>query len=257
MKRFLMTSIVAAALAASPAHAALIAGWDFSQYYSDGQLSTDGASYSTQLSANYSELDPNGSGAESAAFGTLHYDGANGSTAIDPVSQLIPFAGSLVSNLNAAPPSGFDVDTTFEGGQIFFNYLSLNVITPLSLVFAADLTSAGATGSDWNIGFAGKTLGATANVAVSFSTDGINYGGAQQVVLTTNDTPYNLALAAAAGSKLFVKLDFTTAPNGFDGQSLIDNLGIYGTVAVIPEPGTVVLLMSGLAGLVAVGRRRA
>ena len=53
-----LAAIAAAALVSGSAQAAMIAGWDFSQYAGDGLLSVDGASFTTTLPANYSSLDP-------------------------------------------------------------------------------------------------------------------------------------------------------------------------------------------------------
>ena len=76
--------VAVAAFVSAPAQATMVAGWDFSQYLSDSQLSVDGATYTDTLSANYSNLDPTfGAGAESAAFGTMYIDGSFGSTAIE------------------------------------------------------------------------------------------------------------------------------------------------------------------------------
>ena len=75
--------VLAATLPSRPASATLIAGWDFSQYFSDSILSTDGISDTGTLASNYSNLDPTFSaGAESAAFGRMYIDGEYGSTAV-------------------------------------------------------------------------------------------------------------------------------------------------------------------------------
>jgi hypothetical protein len=99
-------SIAVSASIAGSAQAYLVAGWDFSQYFNDGLLSIDGATYQNTLSANYSDLDPTfGAGAESAAFGTLYFNGSFGSTSVSPTGNLteefLPTAGSLTSNLDA------------------------------------------------------------------------------------------------------------------------------------------------------------
>lgn len=261
-KRFLVASIAGAALLASPAHAALIAGWDFSQYAVDGFLSVDGATVTNTLVANNSALDPtNGGGVESAAFGTMYANGQFGSTLVNDSLQLAPTAGSLNSNLNNAAPD-FDVDNSGEGGQIVTNFISLTPVqNQLSLVFTADLTSVPEIGQGWSVAFGGQTFEGSTNVNVLFSLDGQTYTSAGTAPLNTNDLPFSFNLTSAQAEKLFVRLDFsgTWDPNvsgDINGQPKIDNFGIYGTLTAIPEPGTMALLLSGLAGLVAVGRRR-
>src|SRR5262245_10813817 len=83
------------------ADAATIAGSAFAQFVGRNVLSTDGLAIATKLNANYSNLDPtSNAGAESAALGTLYYNGQFGSTnvpvAADGSSQVFtPDAGSL------------------------------------------------------------------------------------------------------------------------------------------------------------------
>src|SRR5262245_6386669 len=107
-----LAALAAAVFATGSARAALVAGWDFSQFLAPGALTIDGANGANTLAANYSALDPTGNaGAESAAYGTLFFDGTNGSTFVDPFGagpQFIPNDGSLVSNLNAPTPNPFD-----------------------------------------------------------------------------------------------------------------------------------------------------
>src|SRR5258707_9305890 len=95
------------ALLSAPAGATGIAGWDFSQYFGDGLLSTDGVTFTNTLSANYSNLDPTfNAGAESAAFGTMFMNGSFGSTNVNAGSgteQFLPTTGSLASNLAFSP----------------------------------------------------------------------------------------------------------------------------------------------------------
>src|SRR5262245_38700507 len=132
-----LTPLAMAALIGSAADATMIAGWDFSQYFDTGALSTDGVDFTATLDANYSDLDPSfGAGAQSAAFGTMHMDGSFTST--DGTPQLgtgnEPFqpssatGGSLASNLTA--PGGVDFDShtvLIDEGQTFANSLAMIV----------------------------------------------------------------------------------------------------------------------------------
>jgi hypothetical protein len=261
----LIVSVVAAT-AAAPAQASLIAGWDFSQWLAAGALTTDGSNGANTLSANYSSLDPtNNAGNESAAFGILLFDGSSGSTEVTPdgtgTEAFVPSPGSLVSNLNGTgnPSVPFDSEAvlTFENPNAFYNLLSMTAQSVVSVVFKADLSSIqGALGEDWEIVFGGLTFDQTASVGVEYSTNGTSYTSAGTANLTTTDTPYSFDLSNAGSSNmLFVRLNFTNA--GPTNLPAIDNVAINATTSIVPEPGTALLLVSGLAGLVRYGRRRA
>jgi len=90
-------------------------------------------------------------------------------------------------------------------------------------------------------------------VGVEFSTDGVSYAPFGSVNLDTNDKPFSVNLGSALSHEAFVRLNFDPA----NGQPIIDNVAIGGTLSAIPEPGTAVLLVSGLTGLHVFGRRRA
>ncbi len=255
-----VAALAAAALLSGSAQAAMIAGWDFSQYAGDGLLSVDGATFTTTLPANYSNLDPTfGAGAESAAFGTLFLDGSFGSTAITPSGlndeQFLPTAGSLVSNLGAPGAFQFDsLEILVDEGQPLANLQGMTALDPVSVVFQANLAAQAFNGSDWIVSFGGKTFNGTSTVGVEFSTDGTTYSPAGSVILDTNDKPFSVNLGATTSHTAFVRLNFN--PVGSD-QPIIDNLAISGTLSAIPEPGTALLVISGLIGLQTFGRRRA
>ncbi|MCG8589592.1 MAG: PEP-CTERM sorting domain-containing protein [Proteobacteria bacterium] len=253
MKKLLIASVAALAVSAGSAQADMIAGWDFSQYLGAGALSTDGATLSTSLDANYSDFDPTfGAGAESAAFGTMYLDGQFGSSAVS--NQVAPTNGSLASNLTAPGGQPFDSLTVLtDEGQTFANLLALTVNQPFNIVFEADLTSAALLGTDWGISFGGRTFSGSASVGIEFSTDGVSYSSFGSVDLSTSDTPFSVALGSDVSSNGYVRLLF----DGAGGQPIIDNVAITATTSPIPEPGTAALLLIGLAGLARSSRRRA
>jgi hypothetical protein len=255
-------SLAAAALLAAPAQALVVAGWDFSQYLGDSLLTLDGVNGATTLSANYSNLDPTfNAGAESANFGTMYIDGQFGSTSVDPFNspQIVPSAiGSLASNLTApvqAPGDNeFDSHTILQfEGQLFANFQSMTAFVPSSMVFQADLGVVPQFGENWQLSFGGQTFSGTSVLDIEYSLDGTVYTALPSIVLTVNDTPYVLDLFAGGSDTMFVKFTFTGANPA--GQPLIDNVALEATI--VPEPGTLLLVGSGLAGLVGFGRRRA
>jgi hypothetical protein len=244
-----------AALSVS-AQAATIAGWDFSQWLGAGVLSTDGATATNRLSANYSSLDPtNNAGAESAAFGTLYFDGQHGSTHVTAVGDgseaFTPAAGSLASNIGA-PVAKFG-DNPFDSlgilgseGQKYTELLSMAATGPLDVVFAADLSSVPQTASDWQLTFGGRS-GISSPLAIAYSTNGVDYVSAGSVTLGTADTPFSVSLGQASGKQMFVRLSFSPTLGAAEGAQFIDNVAIGG--AVTPGPATLGLLLAGLSGL--------
>jgi hypothetical protein len=254
-------SLAAAALLAAPAQALVVAGWDFSQYLGDSFLSIDGATGTSTLSANYSNLDPTfNAGAESANFGTMFIDGQYGSTSVDPFNQpeFVPSAalGSLASNLTApvqAPGDNeFDSHTILQfEGQLFANFQTMTALAPATVVFQADLGVVPQFGEAWQLTFGGATFSGTSVLGIEYSLDGTAFTALPSVLLDVNDKPFSVDLFAGGSDTMFVRLSFTNA----NGQPVIDNLALEATI--VPEPGTLLLVGSGLAGLVGFGRRRA
>ena len=259
-----LASLAVSAASAVTAQATGIAGWDFSQYFSSGELSTDGATYTNTLSANYSNLDPTfNAGAEAAAYGTMYMDGTAGSTNVNAGSgsdPFVPFTGSLASNLPFFPASNpFDSQTILlNEGQTFANLLSMTATNSVSVVFQGTVSSlAGQTAQNWGIVLGGKTLSGTSSVGIEFSTNGASYSSFGTLNLTSLDTPFTVNFGATASPQGFVRLTFAAPAGGGVNQALIDNLTLRADVVPVPEPGTAAMLLLGLVGLARAGRRHA
>ncbi len=260
----LLPAIAVFVFGATPtARAGVVAGWDFSQYFGAGFLSTDGATFVGTLPANYSEQDPTANaGSESAAFGTLYLDGSFGSTAVGAGSgpeSFVPTSRSLDSNLTA-PADGigtnpFDAHTILRNeGQTSTELLSMTARGSTNAVFGADLTSVPATGFNWRVSFGGKTFNGSSTVGVEFSTDGSGYSSVGSVNLTTTETTHQVFLSSDTSETAFVRLSFPAPAGGGVNQAIIDNVAIS-----VPEPGALGLAF-GLAlslGLCAARRRTA
>ena len=272
-KAVLLTIVLVTTVRSGEAAAQMVAGWDFSQYIGEPLLSIDeNLTPIAALPANYSHFDPTfNAGAESAAFGTFHYDGNFGSTAVSidfSGSELLqPVTGSLASNLTAPVdiPNGqfneFDSFTILiEEGQAFAGKYKMLAQGPVSVVFRADLSSIGEVGTGWRVSFAGQTLrGPNAppdgtgpvTMAVDFAPDCGGYSTVANVVLDGNDRPFEVPLGPGPATSGCVR--FTLAPEN-DFVPVFDNVAIF-----VPEPsagaGAIGALVA-VAGLTQRERRR-
>jgi len=256
----LATTLLSAAIAGPAAAISMVAGWDFSQYSTDGFLSLDEVTLSNTLDANYSDLDPTfGAGTESAAFGTMHLDGQFGSTntPLDFADPFVPSAaagGSLASNQTA--PAGSDFDSFIvlgTEGQPFTNPFAMAAVAAATVVFEANLVSVPEVGDSWSVSFGARTFSGTSVIGIEFSTDGVTFNPFGSVNLTTVDTLYDVVFGGGPSESAFVRLSFDPA----NGQPFIDNVAISANLTAVPEPSVAALLLAGLAGLARIGRRRA
>ena len=224
---------------AGPAQAGTAAGWDFSQYATDGSLVKDLTLVpSNTLAANYSNTAAApGAGPPAAAFGTLYFDGSFGSTSVDPNSLspgFLPSAalGSLASNLGAPAAPGY---VTFDSkvalkvaGQPLFNPLSMTAPQAVLAVFKADLGGAPPPSHHWEVSLGGRTFSGTSDLDVEFSTDGVSYSPMTTFNLTPADTAFSFPMVAAVTGTAYVRLGLDPSA----GQPVIDNVAVI----LLPEP---------------------
>jgi hypothetical protein len=279
MKLRALSLSIALVAGASSAQAATVAGFDFSQYIV-GFLSTDGGNTLVNtLPSNYSDLDNTlfpGLGIGSTQYGTMYLNGQFGSYNTpadgfnDPLVPSVPDVNAQAVPLGVFPgPMGsaaalqilLTESPTPSQGQTNANSLQAldpqGIIQPgelIDVVFQADLGTL--SGSGWQIGFGGQMLGpqgGSSNVIVEFSEDGSLYQQIGVAVLTPAATPFlfNAPGSAQNLDEAFFRLRFTP---DFFGAPSVDNVQLL--AEVVPEPGTIVLTMAGLAGLAAMGRRR-
>lgn len=264
-KMLAIAAMIGAITLGGSAKATMVAGWDFSQYLGDGTLVVDDGSifeFVYTLGANYSHLvspasTTSGIGGVSplaAQFGTMFIDGQFGSTDQAVQDAFLPFANSLNSNLTrpVVPefPNEFDSHTILQfEGQVNAQFLSMTALQSTSAVFQATPTL---PGTEWSLSFGGRTQSGSSSVEVEFSPNGTDWVSLGIIALTAVDTAFDVALGDDLTQTAFVRLNFDV-----DGSfaPLIDNVAINATL--IPEPGTALLLLTGLAGMTAYGRRKA
>ena len=108
-------------------------------------------------------------------------------------------------------------------------------------------------GIEWFLNGAGRTYSDNTTIGVEFSTDGVSFDPAGDIVLGAgSETEIRLSLGTAPSDLAYARLTIPEPGSGV-GQVSLDNITIS---AVIPEPATALLLGGGLLGLSALGRRR-
>lgn len=241
-------TVASSALLAGSAQAVNVAGWDFSD------TSSDGVSLGS-VDANYSSFDPTGgAGSESATYGSA------------TLTNLIARGGDVVAGVRTdvaggeaqdANQRGFNSFTTLQlEGQTFTQPMAVTANSGSGdVVFEGDLTALGAGqgGYGWSISFAGQVAGASsANIGVEFSPDCVSYSSAGSVSLDDEADSYTVEFAKIASDNACARL---TIPNSGDERVAVDNVSL--DVIAVPEPAMGAQLLAGVAGLVALFRRRA
>ena len=270
-----IASMIAMAAAPVSAQADVIAGWDFSQYFTAGRLTIDGTNYVDTLAANYSSLDPtfNAGGLASSEAGKMFMDGTAGSSSVDPspgnatvvptprkvgdygtaVADIPTGEGAVQSNsgtpgstLGSNPFNAFSILRT--EGQVNTQHLALLANASASVAFLADATVGAGSAENWSVSFGGRALqGGAATVGVAFAPNCGSYGSVTNVNLTEDDQAFTVVFPGANnGATGCVRMDLSS-------DAIIDNVAIEATP--LPEPGAVLGLGAGF-GLLAMLRRR-
>lgn len=256
---------VAALSALSSANADLVAGWDFSQFVGSGFNSTTGIDFVGEgnAQANYSDFNTPSPDVASSVYGSIFYDGSNGSTdAANGFSfQAAPVTGNLTSIVSqTADANPFNNAGSYallsNSGQGFTSDLSLGIDGNIQVVFQASVAGQWASATGWTLDFAAKDSTNTSSVSWEISTDGTNFTSLGITSsLTTTDSGFQVTSGLADGSdQVFFRGTFADIEVG-STRAIIDNVGIS---AVVPEPST----YAAIFGVVALGfatcrRRRA
>lgn len=280
------------ATGATTAAAETVAGWDFSQYRGDGSLTP----FSNTLPANYSDLDPtSNAGAESAAIGTLYFNGAFGSSTTS--TDFLPTAGSM--NCERQPIGGSEgprgcsphnVDgpvrsnrdepwatghTSFDAlsvlkaeGQSFQNLLAMQATSGVDVVFGADVSSA-TSASNWAVSFGARVVSGNGDNGgpLDCDPDGVSECSSSITVeFSPNGTSYTsfaTVQLTAEDTRYSVPLAAGSSAAGFVRLGLNPGSGgalpIIDNVAIsatpVPEPGMLLMLLAGVLGLTVLPRR--
>jgi hypothetical protein len=242
-------ALALSATASANAAPVLVAGWDFSQYYSDSVHSIDlGVTAApADIRANYSSLDPNGAGAQAAAFGVYHLPFTPVGDASEP---LLPTAGNLAPNQPQGPYNNYSV--LANEGQVNTNDLAMLAVSATSIVFESDLRGVPQIGNDYQLSLAGRSTSGSGAIGVEFSSDGTVFVSIGSFALTGSAALLQSAIQTlgSASDRAFFKLTLSQG-------AVIDNVGISANLTTVPEPTTALLLATGLLGLARIGRRRA
>jgi len=240
MKKILLIAAVCAAmLVGNDLRADLVAGWDFQTTANGGTAGAVAPNTPNLFVANFGS-------------GTMFLDGTNGSStwlSLQSGTQLNSFGGT---DVNAGP--GFSVVTSGAASLALVN----TTANGFHAVFGIDMTGY----KDLAVSYATqKTATGFSTHQWSWSTDAVNWTNFDTVswesgVATTFATVGVVTLASVTGLNniptAFVRLtvDGATASSG---NNRLDNIQFNATA--IPEP-TAVLLLTGMAGLVGLKRRR-
>jgi hypothetical protein len=189
----------------------------------------------TIFSENFDELTP-----QLTVFTAGQFHTING-TNVDVVG------GGLFGGLVVPPESGNAVDMGGSGGSSFGQLQSVAItLTPGTYSLSFDLV--------------GSQRGVTTTTGVNLAPTSGPSLYSHDFMLASNDDVsgiVNGAMFTVSGSPETVFLTFSLLGGSANIGSLLDNVSIQsGAVSTVPEPGSLLLLGSGLMALVGLVRRR-
>jgi len=250
---FLVTSLAASATFSFAQTASV--GWDFSQYGLDGFATTDGSTITKSLTANYVNGAADFTGAPS--FGTLFYDGSNGSTNFEAngsnpeeVSPL-QFGNTSIGSQGYLGLSG-SLDILDSQGQGFENNRAFGLTTNGSFSF---LITPGVATDFTTLEYAAFNSDDTSSSLIwEYSVDGgASFLGLETDDITENASAFSVNLSSVTGQSSAI---FRGTLSGLDSNVFfLDNVEVSGTV--VPEPSTYAALLGVLALAFVAYRRRA
>jgi hypothetical protein len=262
LKIFFFLVVLGASSIATASAQSLFAGWDFSQFSGSGFNSTNGTDFTGEgnVQANYSDFLSPSPDIAASSFGSIYYNGTNGSSnaANGSFADISPFTGSLNSVSNQTSDGNpFNDSSSYavlgDSGQTFTNDLLLAVDGNFAIVFEANVFGQGVGANTWQLNFAAQDTTNASTIGWGVSADGANY---TSLGLTSSLTGADSGFSVIAGSafdgedQVFFRGTFA----GVDTRALIDNVGIGGTI--VPEPSTYAVIFGSLALTIAVYRRR-
>lgn len=184
-------------------------------------------------------------GAAPAAAATLSY-----STGLTSPAITLDFSGlgegTAVGNTYAAQGVTF--------GGLYVNSFFGNTLSPTTAPAAVNFLG-GTTNVTFTIGFDAPISDAAFFLFTDGSGTTITSSLAGVTLETVTATTYS-----SSGNDFFgftgSSFDLITVTVSGSGNAVIDNLELGQSAAVVPEPGTAAIVMVGLTGLLAFGRRR-
>lgn len=227
---------------AGSAHAGLLAGWDF-------QTTTTGGTAVTAWNATTFPKVFNAN----VGSGTIYLDGTNGSsnwdlTASNTTTELNAFGGTAVNSgsgltsVTTSPAALALVNQTANNKSAVFAF-NMSGFTDLAVTYASQRTATGFNTQQWD-----------------YSTDGVAWNPlSTQTAIPSAFGLITLPTTAALNNTATSFLRLTVSGNtSGSGNNRLDNIQFNATpgTAPVPEPGTMVLLATGLMPAIAFLRRR-
>ncbi len=189
-----------------------------------------------------------GTGTNVSASKTIDGSGLSDSSLVDN-GDAVPASWPTNAASNTGVP-GFTLNYVSNFGEKDFATVTYDFATPVNISY----------GHFWQYG--GDDTGRSLySAAIYVSTDGINYTSAgtltpgyEEAATATDDPGVNFALSASNVKS--VRLQNMVAYNAANAQLMVGFGEIRFVGTVVPEPSTVVLVLTGLIGLLAYAWRK-